>query len=492
MQVPNPIIATVILVSSLGLSVPAMARSDSAVQGRSDPNTYGELFRTTNECGMYFSLMVEGLEKTGGSQVLIESYGERASMIPWFLASLGELLSDDEWHMLEGDEKTLSKVMKLKAGRKFENLDALKEEYDEYCFYAFENFDNFSNAINTRLKKESGALYVEWEYKCVTISTIDLSATGVYWGMVGPSVKKVPKGGLRIPDPASGDKFKLGLARGTVADWATIPIPDPPKRHAQLLALMEEEQARVLGKVVHRRQKTYGGACNRPEKPYFRGLDSGGFAYWAVTCEGGDSWSLVIDQSNKIRLRYGCQWNGDRDYPECYSPCSRDSCYTTKVGVSTTTEYLPVTTSTHVRRERDELCEEITGSTSVQYRGDPPDKDKVHKVEIMAVHPPACADIEGGAAKLSIQIKGAQYLDVMDIDIASITVPGYELDYETGPPCRLIHGDPLVDDYADLNCQLKPAARAPEELTVERLLSGRFFNDARFEAVVSVCAGPGG
>jgi hypothetical protein len=357
------VMATVILTLGLVPTGPA------AGEGR--PTTYLGLYVETYECGLYLTYMATELRRSGAPEDVVEFYGDRAAPTPWLLFSIGEVLSEADWVDAETRGRQLEhRFQEITSHQDDVNLDAMKAEYDARCIQAIDNFSETVAAIRRRLEIESGEPFIELKGQCVTVSTDLLTLTGVYWGMVGPSIKDVPTGGIDIPDPKSGDRIKVKM--------------------------------------------------------------------------------------------------GAR-------------------GVGSTMEYVPYAESTTVERVPDEECAEFARFVATQYRDSPPDDPGPHRIEVRAVDCSASSPDPGGTAMMIIEIAGNDHLDVLDIEISSLNVPGMTLDTSGGPPCELLHGSPTTEEYADLRCRFggdRAVVPAVEE-TME--ISGRFVNGVPFAGSFEVC-----
>jgi len=454
----------------------------------SEPTTYAELYSETYECGLYFSYMAEGLHRRGATEESVDFYAERASDAPWALSTLGEIMSPADQRSALKQASKLERQFKKKLGRSYSQLEAIKAEYDARCIRASDNFDATAAAIRRGLERQSGEPFADLKSRCVTVSTGLMTATGRYMGMIGPSVKEVRKGGLApIPSRRPGDNLQILLPRGTVAEWEALPIPEPPEVHVRLLRETEAEQAEALGKTVQDWLAGTGRSCTKPVKPYFRGLDNHGRAHWSITCSDGTIWPIYIEHERGLGLYQSMIGYSQDDDPDPYQPCRGRQCFTTKPEVSAMLVFLPYADSVQVRAAPAERCAEMSDALTYLPQFGPPRPGDVYGIQVSVIDSPACGAASSGMSVRTIELAGERELDVVDIDIGSMEVPGLAPDMSSGSPCELLHGNATVDGYADLRCsfvQETPASAIPHEMLT---ISGRFVNGARFAGAFAAC-----
>ena len=441
------------------------------------PTSYLEMYERAFECLYYFGRMSEGLKERDATAEEVARYEELGFSFIWALSGFDSVLSQREL------ESVTEAGVNQRLGA-YADLDALRGAYDAMCIDLRDNWKAHYDGIVHRLEEQSGELYLDLKGECVTVSTDLLSVTGSYMGMSGPSVKKVPRGGLKIPDPTGEDSFKVALPRGSLAYFATVEIPPPPKKHLQIMGMPPGDQARALAQPVRK----WGRDCRQPEKPFFRGFDQEGEAYWAVSCETGKSFSVGIDTANEVHYRYDCQSTGGYQRPECYVPCERQSCYTVDPSVGASVEYIPYTAETRVERAPDELCKDMSGSVQIEFRGDLPKlkRGKAHQPAMAVIDAPDCSALST-PLQLTLEIYATQHLNMLKLDLATLEVSSLVFDLSAGPPCELVHADPLDSDYADLRCRLTGEPDAVMANGPTLAVRGRFNNGDPFEGKVEAC-----
>jgi hypothetical protein len=441
------------------------------------PTTYLEFYERALECLTYFGRMSQELKKRGAAAEDIEPYDEMGFNFIWALSGFDRVLSSEELDSVTDAEIN----QRLDA---YSDSDALRSAYDAICIDLHDNWKQHYDSIARRLEEQSGELYLDFKHKCVTVSTDLLTVTGNYLGMSGPSVEKAPGGGLSIPDPTDKDSFKVALPRGSLAYFATVEIPPPPGKHTRLLEMSPRDQARALARPVRK----WGWDCKQPGKPFYRGISERGRAYWDVTCDSETAYSLYVDRDNKIHYSGQCDGTGGYEKPECYVPCERQSCYTLDPSISASIEYVPYTTKTRVERAPDELCAEMSGSVSTQFRDTLPElrRGKAHEPRMAIVDVPDCSALSS-PLRLSLEIYATQRLDLLKLDLATLSAAGLAFDFSAGPPCELLHVDPLDSDYADLRCRLvgDPDVVMANGFTL--VVRGNFKNGDPMEGRVEAC-----
>ena len=441
------------------------------------PTTFLEFYEQAFECLYYFDHMNEGLKEREAPADEIARYEDMGFSFIWALSGFDSVLSNEELNSVSEAE-----ISQKLAG--YSDLDVLRGDYDAICVDLHDSWKHHYDAITRRLEEQSGELHLDLKHKCVTISTDLLTVTGEYMGMSGPSVTKVPNGGLRIPAPTGEDSFKVALPRGSLTYFANVELPPPPKKHRQLLEMSPRDQARALAKPVRK----WGWDCNQPDDPFFRGISERGRAYWDLTCDSDAAYSLYVDRDNEIRYSDQCKMTGGREKPECYVPCERQSCYTNNPSVSASVEYIPYTKRTRVERVPDELCAEMSGSVSTQFRDTLPKlgRNKAHRPAMAIVNAPACSDLPS-LLRLGLEIYATQRLDLLKFDVATLRVSELAFDFSAGPPCELVHADALDSEYADLRCRLVGDRAAVMSHGPTLIVDGRFRNGDPLEGQVNVC-----
>jgi hypothetical protein len=454
------------------------------------PQSFPEFYDDMVECMTYFRYVRDGLEESGAPQADVEIYAERALALFWLHSSIGNRLSRKE------RRKALSERNAEKRMKRLGSVEAMQGAYDAKCVALHDNFDTYVDTIERRLELASGEPYVDFKGKCVTVSTDWLSITGRYFGMFGPTVKQVPSGGLRPLNFGSDDRYRVGLALGNQDYWDAVEIPPPPGLHKNLLAMGPEEQARVLSEPF----ANYGIDCEQPHDPYFRGLDTRGRAFWAVTCESGDAFSVWISDQDGVHKSYKCNQKGSVDDPQCYAPCSRSSCYTLDPKIHATYEDIHHVPSIRVELAPQEACPTDYGGFGMSNRYQLPDLDagEKHHPLMAIIDAPPCNSADPSGHR-TLEILATRKLDMLKVDFAHLEVPPLRLDQSAGAPCELVHvnpapgyvtDDPVADRFADIRCRLvadpDEIRRSGPVLTV----TGRFKTGDPFDGQVEACTTP--
>lgn len=461
---------------------PVVLAQNSAVHEAPPPATFPEVYDQMGECMTYFSFMYEDLEKAGAPQAELDRYNEMAGGFSLLHPSISNRLTSKE------RRKALTPREARRRMKNFDDQESMRNAYEARCVALHDKFDEYVAAIERRLELASGEPYVNLKNTCVTISTDWLTLTGLYKGMVGPSVKPVPKGGFKPIDFGSGDRYKIALAVGSEEYWSTVEIPPPPAAHIELLAMPVEEQARLLAEPL----ANYRVSCKQPRNPFFRGLDARGMAYWAVACEDGSAFSIRISDEHGISTHYNCDSKGGYEQPECFEPCSRYGCYSLEPGISGTDEYVPYAKSVRVEKAPAGACpEKYSGGYVTQNRGKLPalGAGERHRLS-MAIIEPACCNALDQPGNRTLDIYATWELNLLKIDLATLEAPPLRLDRSSGPPCEVLHINANVDQLADLRCRLTGDPDEVRQSNPTLTVRGQFTNGDPFEGQVEVCIRP--